>query len=178
MTHKVQLICSVSMCVNLVYVRFNLGHYTFHPYMKKLWLLYLPFSAYGRSSSNDSEWANGIVCSRLFGFLPLVPTRSPQHAERSRSTLWRQPQLGSSRRRPAGSSVVQAGPWPSPWWCHPSEPPGWGEGWREVSEGRTVEGGGGIKGDRGIHTSDWLERWFICWLKERLFTKWLTKLFF
>ena len=56
--------------------------------------------------------------------LPLVPTRSPRHAERSRSTSWRRPELGTARRRPAGSSVVQAGPSPSPWWYHPSEQPG------------------------------------------------------
>lgn len=42
--------------------------------------------------------------------LPLVPTKSPRHAERSRSMPWRQPELGSSHRRPAGSSVVPAGP--------------------------------------------------------------------
>lgn len=82
-----------------------------------------------------------LVQLTCWPLLPLVPTRSPRHAERSRSTPWRRPELGNSRRHPAGSSVVQAGPEPSPWWYHPSEPPGWGGGGgREVSKGKRKEG--------------------------------------
>lgn len=83
MTHKVKLICSVSMCVNLVRVRFNLGHYTFHPYMKRLWLLYFPFSA-DRSLSSKATKNSIFLTERmtscvdpLFGFYLWSPPGHP-----------------------------------------------------------------------------------------------------
>lgn len=75
-------------------------------------------------------YATNVIPSTLvvrFLNLPLVPTRSARRAEHSRSTPWHRPEPCTSRRRPAGSSVVQAEPEPSPWWYHPSEPPGWGK---------------------------------------------------
>lgn len=62
--------------------------------------------------------------SLLLFFSPLVPTKSPQRVERSHSRPWRPPALGTSHRRPTGSSVAQVKPEPEPWWCRPSEPPG------------------------------------------------------
>lgn len=133
---KSALTCSVSMCFNLVLVRFNLGHHAFHPEIRQLWA---PSSLHQEGREENSRDTVGVdIFLRLdppttlphpaashLHFLPLLPTRSPRRGERSRSTPWRRPELGSSRRRPLGSSVALGGPWPSPWWCRPSARPGW-----------------------------------------------------
>lgn len=129
---KSSLTCSVSMCFNLDLVRFNLGHHAFHPEITRLWA---PSSLHQHAWEENSKGTVGVdiflrldpplpAASHLY-FLPLLPTRSPRRGERSRSTPWRRPELGSSRRRPLGSSVALVGPLPSPWWCRPSARPGW-----------------------------------------------------